>query len=538
MRNSKVIRAVLRSLFVIFVAALSSANLYAVSSSGGEYLPLSVGNKWVLRSKTVATPITLEVTSKSGNDFDLRFENPWVTSVLTVQPNGGAITLTALSMGGQRAPMPAGTVYYDFSARNGQSWSNRIGKITLVSRDKTVTTSSRRYDHCIEIQEVNSKGDKLYWFFAPGVGFVQFGEGAWAFVLDEGSSKLPGQSQSLASVATAAAPPAASAGRGTGPVRIALAANPAANEGFNPKTVNGRFDQSTSAGVSYVYLSPKWNELEPRKGKYNFKDIDFQIDQALRAGVPLVCNIRVIDTNQRAMPSDLQGRSMRDPEIKNRLLALIDALMPRLKGKAQYMLIGNEMDGYFKNHRNEVQDYRDLFQAGAAKMKQIQPGTQVSASITFDGISDIDLMKPILDQTDFFAVTYYPLSPDFTVRDPQTVPSDFGRMISAARGKKILLQEVGYPSSPTNNSSEEKQAQLFKAVFDQLRAHSSNFIGAYFFMMCDLPDSTVNQLAAYYKLANADKFRAFLKSLGMFDDKGRPKKSWQVFQQEAPKMKS
>lgn len=524
-------------LTTIISGAAAPTPAYAATPGNDDYLPLAVGNKWVLRSRTVSTPIVLEVTGKSAEGYELKFDNPWISSVLTVQPAAGAVSLTALSMGGQRSAMPSGTVYYDFNVRDGQHWSNRIGTMTLVSRNKTVNASGRRYEHCVEIQEVNSKGDRLFWFFAPGIGFVQFGEGAWAFVLDESSSRLPGHSNAVAGTGTTAVA-AASVGSSGGKVWIALAANPAASASFNPGTVNARFDQSVRAGISYVYLSPKWNELEPHQGKYNFKDIDFQIAQAVRNGLPLVCNLRVIDTGNRAMPSDLQHRSLRDREIKDRLLALIDAVMPRLKGRAQYMLIGNEIDSYFKGHRGEVQDYRDLLQAGAARIKQLQPGTRVSASITFDGIGEADsLLKPILDATDFFALTYYPLRPDFTVRDPEVVPSEFTRIIAAAHGKKILLQEVGCPSSPVNNSSEDKQARMFRAVFEQLRAHSNNFIGAYFFLMSDLPDSVVNSLAAYYKLPNADRFKAFLKTLGMFDDQGRPKKSWEVFQQEAPRMK-
>ncbi len=529
-----------RYLALIFVAVVAGGTEIAQAArNSGDYLPLAVGTKWVLRSKSVSTPIVLEVTSKSGDGYELKFDNPWVSSVLTLRPANGAVTVTGVSMGGQRASVPAGTVYYDFNARDGQQWSNRIGTMTLLSSRKKVTTSGRNYQDCVEIREVNSKGDQLFWFFAPGVGFVQFGEGAWAFVLDEASSRLPGQRWAAPVEDNRPKPPARPGARGArSDVLIALAANPASVQGFTPRAMTERFEESVRAGVSYVYLSPKWNELERQKGRYNFKDIDFQVDEALRYNLPLVCNLRILDTNQRSMPSDLQNRSLRDRELTDRLVAMLRALMPHLKGRARYILIGNEIDGYFKQHRGEVQDYADLFRTGAAAIKLMQPGANVSVSITYDGISEADsLLRPILEETDFFALTYYPLRPDFTVRDPDDVPSDFRRIISAARGKQILLQEVGYPSSPTNNSSEERQAELFRAVFEQLRSHGDVFIGAYFFLMSDLPDSTVNDLARYYSLPNADRFKAFLKTLGMFDDHGRPKKSWEVFQQEAQRVK-
>jgi hypothetical protein len=49
--------------------------------------------------------------------------------------------------------------------------------------------------------------------------------------------------------------------------------------------------------------------------------------------------------------------------------------------------------------------------------------------------------------------------------------------------------------------------------------------------MSDFSDQQANNFARYYgeNVPGVDRFRAFLKTLGMFDDHGRPKKSWQVF---------
>ena len=78
---------------------------------------------------------------------------------------------------------------------------------------------------------------------------------------------------------------------------------------------------------------------------------------------------------------------------------------------------------------------------------------------------------------------------------------------------------------------------MFAAVFRELSTHSQDFIGANFLFLSNLSDEVVNSLAKYYSLANADRFKAYLKTLGMLDDQGRPKKSWEVFQQQAQLMK-
>jgi hypothetical protein len=471
--------------------------------------------------------------------YRLDFKNPWIASVWVVEPKGQKILLQALTMGGQTKNFPESTAYFDFAAREGEHWSNSIGTMTIVNRHLTVHAASRSYQDCVEIREVDPNGSQLFWTFAAGVGFVQFGEGKWAFTLDESASELangPAGGAGQRSAAPTQTLPRVGADKES--VWIALAANPAANEPFDPSTLNARFIQSVRAGVTYLYLSPKWNELEVRPKEYRFKDLDYQVAQAAQSGLPIVCNLRIVDTNQRSMPQDLQKRSFKDEHIRERLLALITALLPRLQGLGKYMLIGNEIDGYFKGNPGEVADYEELYLAAAEKIKLLQPDMAVSTTITFDGISTAEnLLKPVMDKTDFLSLTYYPLNPDFTVREAETVPQDFARMIVAARAKKVLIQEVGYPSSPLNKSSEEKQAAMCRSVLEELRSHREHFIGAYWFTMSDFPDSVVQDLARYYKLANADRFRAFLGSLGMFDQHGNPKKSWLVFEQEAPLLK-
>jgi hypothetical protein len=460
-----------------------------------------------------------------------------MSSELSLRSDGSKHYVTALGINGQTAPMPDNTLYFDLGAREGATWSNSIGSMTVVTRGKTVKKDGRTYTNCIQIRETNKEGNKLYWTFAPGVGFVQFGEDSWGFLLDESSSKLAvNRSPDESKVAsTSVGRPGR---RGGERVMVGLAANPTAGEGYNPKSVERRFNQSVEAGVNFIYYAPKWNEIEPSQGKYNFKDLDFHVAETVSANIPLILNIRTIDTNQRSMPKDLASAKFSDRRVSERLTALITAMTPRLKGRVTHVMIGNEVNSYFNTRNGEVSDYLTLYKTGADRFKELVPGGQTSVNFTFDALGSLNsYLKPLLDASDFLSMTYYPANPDFTFRDPSVVDSEFSKIIASANGKRVLLQEVGYASSPLNNSSEEKQAMFVARIFDNLRRYSKDIIGVNFLFMSDLADETVDGFAKYYKMPNADRFKAFLKTLGMFDDSGRPKKSWEVFRTEAQKLK-
>jgi hypothetical protein len=72
-------------------------------------------------------------------------------------------------------------------------------------------------------------------------------------------------------------------------------------------------------------------------------------------------------------------------------------------------------------------------------------------------------------------------------------------------------------------------------VLDRVAADPGRFVGVNFTFMSDFSDSVVKGFTAYYHMPGADRFASFLKTLGMFDDRGRPKKAWEVF---ARKVKS
>jgi hypothetical protein len=494
--------------------------------STADFLPLHLGNKWTLRNAKSGKQIVLTVESAHDGVETVKFQNPWMTSSFIFEQHGGAYVLKALRILGLEAPMPPDTVYFDFTAPQGASWQNKIGTIRVAATGATFGA----YFNCIQFVETNKQGHKNYWTFAPGKGFVQFGQGQDAFVLDEASSSI--QTSSAAPPPQPAPIPIASGAPRQGWVgtRIALANNTAANEWLTPWAVNKRFHQAVTAGVNYVYLSPKWQDLEPSPGKYVFKDIDFQVKQAEDANLPLVLNLRVIDTANRPIPSDLRDLSFADPRMIERLDRLIDEITPHLKGRLAYLLIGNEVDAYFRARPAEITPYLTLFSAAKLHARTRLNQVATSLTITIDGLPETSgALRPLIDAGDFFSITYYPLDANFKVKDPSVVNSDVEKILRAAGNKQVLFQEFGYPSSEKNGSSQEKQARFVANFLDAVSHHQGRIIGANLLFMCDFSNSVTADLAKSYNMPNAERFSAFLQTLGLFDGNGVPKKSWAVF---------
>lgn len=504
--------------------------------SAADYLPLATGMKWTLRPASGGQPVTFEVMEKEGNAFRVRFSSPWATNDWKLKKLGDKVSLVGYGAGGPIMPLPDTTTFFDFESKEGSKWKNAAGNISVASRSMRVNAKAGTFDNCITMKQSAGSSNFLY-TFAPDVGFVQFGEGKSAFTLEE----LPNANAAPAPVPTAPVPTASRRTRDRAPqndrsrgrVLLGTTVTTFPNESDSPNALMSRFDQTVTAGVSYISGAGKWTELEPSKGKYNFDPINFQAHLAEKNGAKMSYTLRLIDTIHKAVPKDLMGTQWDDPKMKQRVLALIDGMAPLFRGRVQWFMFGNEVDGYFEKHPDEVEAFAKLHDEVTARVKSLAPEVAVSTTVQYGGIDKLNgMLKPLNDRMEFLSITYYPMQPDFTVQPPDAPRRDLPRMKSFAGTRQIVLQEIGYPTGSANKSNQEMQAQFFSNVFSEMKANSATFAAGSVFLLADLRDKFAKDLSSYYGINGYEPFRSFLQTLGMFDGSGQPKQSWAVFQRE------
>jgi hypothetical protein len=523
---------------VSVMLALAAGSILAAEGGDGEYLPLAVGTKWVLRSPQSQTPAVFEVLQRDGAGYRIRSSHPWGSSQWTIEPSNGTMVMTAYGETDQLMPLPNRPLYLDFGRRAGATWSNALGKFTVVSTTAVVKASGVTYRDCIHIRH-KAGSATLDFLFARGVGYVQFGDGPSAFVLDASASRLPGADHGAARppapVPDAEPPrpgaePARAGSPRRGPVLFGLTPNRFANEPLTFDVMMRRFQQTVDAGVTFLVANGNWNELEPRKDQYDLGNVRQTISIAEQTHLPVYYSLHGIETIARALPDDLQGRSWADPEMRARALRLIEGLAPILRNNARWFSFGYEVDGYFEKHPGEVNGFVELQRVVAARMKELIPGIRVSTTLTYGAIQELSGRLAALNrQMDFLALTYSPLKPDFTVEDPSVVGPDFARMRQAAAGRSIVLQEIAYPTSDAAHSSQEKQAEFYRRAFDELARNPAPFEAVSFMTLADLSDEATGKFAEFYGMKDSRAFRGAIQSLGMFDGEGRPKRGWEVF---------
>jgi hypothetical protein len=524
---------------LVGVLTLTSVVVGAQSRSGGDYLPLGVGNRWELRARNASEPMVLEVTGRDGEAFIVRWINPFIKASFRFVKDGQQIRLTGLDTGQGMGAIPAGAVYWDFALPKGREWKSPIGRGQVSDRGARVETPSGEYRDTVEVRTVDQNGQSMYWTFAPGVGLVRWGQGNDAYLL----TSFRAGDQTADQPREAAVPRSVPGDRGwgrpaSGPVLIGLDANENDKTGKGKTGKKNALGQAYEAGMTLLHSAPKWDGFE-KNGKFKLDDDAEAIGEfANEHNLPIALNLRIIDTVKRSMPKPYEGWRFDDERLADRVRTALRAFPDSYKRHTRFLAIGNEVDGYFNSRQGEIAAYAELMRRVAETARHEFPNAQFTVNFTFGAADQMSRYRAITDLTDFSSFTYYPLNADFTMRDPNDVRRDIERMLEVSNGRRLYIQEIGYASADRLNSSPSKQATFYANAFDAIRAHRNRILGATFLFMSDLSPFVVEYLGLYYMAPNSENFKAYLQTLGILERDGTPKPAFDIFRREASALRS
>ena len=297
------------------------------------------------------------------------------------------------------------------------------------------------------------------------------------------------------------------------------------------------FTLAREAGMQVTSLSLAWDELEPSPGQYgtelNWLEIfnDFYSEQDIAISLSLT----PIDTNNLRLPEYLKNKAFDDPEVIEAFKRLLDYVFSQIPDlELSCLSIGNEIDGYLATDKELWQQYTIFFREIYGYIKSKYPELLVGSKIGFGGLTGTAyaLSADLIKTSDVVMLTYYPLEPDFTVKEPVVIHEDFAKLVELFPDKAIFVLESGYPSSPLLGSSEAKQAEFVREIFRAWDTYSENIKLLDFLWLHDLPPMVVEELGGYYGLDD-EKFLAYLATLGLRTFDGEDKQAFQVLQEEA-----
>lgn len=481
-------------------------------------LPLAQDNAWTLRNQYISDTVALSVTSDQmmgpKRRVVLAFRNPWFQYDLILNVVSNGTLLEGIVQDGATMHFDNTSYWFRTDVSAGASWLTPLGPMKLLSKTATVTTSSARYSNCWKY--VFGTGEQAqYWYLAPNIGFVQFGESPASFVLS--SKTLNPYVAPVPSTLTGPCP------------KLGIHPNPAANGDFSDAGLEAVLANTVVGGVRMYHADATWAALEPTPGTYQTDKLDNALKLAQKYKLDIALTIRTIDTNVMALPPDLVGRTTSDPVVISRFNALLTALAPIMNSNVRWVHFGNEVNLYFVSRPAELPAFQTFVAAAAARLKALKPGVSTGVVFAYPGFRATDqYVKPLIPSVDHVAFTYYPIKADYSMYDPSVAAADIAEMVAGAAGKPLLLTEIGYTSKAPSSTGTSAQRTFYSNALNAIAKYSGKIVGASFITLNDPPPSIVASLTSYYGIL-APNFEAYLAGLGLADSIGVAKPAYSVW---------
>ncbi len=291
-----------------------------------------------------------------------------------------------------------------------------------------------------------------------------------------------------------------------------------------------------AAGVQFTHLMLNWTEIEKKSQEYTNGKLPV-LALFERPKRELLClTLSPVNAAKRSIPKDLtkiKKLKFDDPRMIGRFNSLLDYVLEQIPHvPLTSLVIGYEVDVYLGGSDEKWAAYQTFYEAVAAHAKKKLQGLKVGVTVTCHALlgDSRERLAALTRTSDFIAVTYYPLWPDFTVKDIYQVRADLGALVASAPGKQIYIQACGYPSSETCKGSEALQAEFVRQVFKAWDAYNWQIQSISF--MTDWPNNAVKKLAKASG-HETELFKEYLRTLGLLTTSGKPKEAFLALQSEA-----
>ncbi|HEX3773884.1 MAG TPA: hypothetical protein VHV51_05425 [Polyangiaceae bacterium] len=240
-------------------------------------------------------------------------------------------------------------------------------------------------------------------------------------------------------------------------------------------------------------------------------------------GDSLLFSIALADRVDDARPVALQG-SWNSPELQSTVEAVIDRAYETFGSELRYLSFGSDVDRFLS--LASEQD-RSAFSAlvesclNYAKTRSTRPAaTAIGVTFSAQALLDppVSEIAQLLSHSEAAIVTDYPLDSDFHAQPVSAAIADLEQLAdTVANGnpnQQLVIEELGYPSATSVQSSPSQQQQFYQVLFGALASRRAQFPFVSLYALRDLNQAECGRQAATFGAAGDPLLIAARCSLG------------------------
>ena len=295
---------------------------------------------------------------------------------------------------------------------------------------------------------------------------------------------------------------------------------------------------STGIGRSNVYIF--WSTLEPQQGQYDWKIPDTLMSLNKQNDLKATLYFSIINGRVFGPFPDWMGVPQLDDNLKEKTVKVIDDILSRYD-IVDHVIIGGEIDAYFREHENEITKYEEFFTDVYNELKEKHPNVKFGNSFSLHGVlnhQQEDLVGK-LNQGDFVAFTYFPVN---VLNEIDKTPEDAGKnlekILDLTGNKQIALMEISWSTVESVGGSNDGQIKFMKIAYDFYRQNEPRFEFLSWFRQYDRPiESCMKSLNTSFDISFGNEFvlqrtAEYICGAGLIDIDKNPKPAWEEFKKQ------
>ncbi|MDE1829500.1 MAG: hypothetical protein KGI25_04170 [Thaumarchaeota archaeon] len=305
--------------------------------------------------------------------------------------------------------------------------------------------------------------------------------------------------------------------------------------------VQDAYSQAASTGIGRSNVYMLWPIIEPQQGNFNWGTYDILMGLNRQQHLNVTLYFSIVNNEQLGPFPDWIGQNPSfDQKLANETAATLDTILSRYY-IVDYVIIGGDLNIYFRDHPNDIPKYVDYFNSVYSQLKAKHPNVKFGNWFSLNDLINhfnVDMVKK-LNQGDFVAYSYSPVDLLFyETKGPDQEAQDLQKMIDFANGKNVALMEIGWATDKAVNGTEADQVKFMQDAFDFYRKNASKFEFMTWYRQYDRPFDTcfsglnTNVQTGFGNTHLLNNTAAYLCSTGLIDVNNNTKPAWNEFKNQ------
>ena len=235
-----------------------------------------------------------------------------------------------------------------------------------------------------------------------------------------------------------------------------------------------------SSGIGRTNLYVHWDQLEPEKGKFDWRVIDIMMKLNQKYNLKTTLYFSVINADRLGPFPLWMGNQIMGKSLEADTTRVLDAILSKYEN-IDYVIFAADIDYHLQRSTATIPLFEEFFNNISSEIKSNHPNVKIGNSLSLENLINKDMipngnfeLTPQLEMGDFIALSYKPTDVvgDIT-RTPQEAIAELEKALEIFPSHKLAFFEISWSTSDLVNGNNADQSQFIKSSLNFFEENES-----------------------------------------------------------------